>query len=435
MLKRLRVCLPPEEEAVVKFAEASTTLRKRNKASKSKKQQQGELSHQRLQLKAVSLTGDMLWNTLPSMEAYTFLVHVLACLVPTYLFQCIYAGFYPLAPPDSFFLTALSFFGLNCIYAVLRSAAKAGLRSTEFQVTVLVGLLSLVLCAITLQLPEFEAIFDFPLRKGLHSFNLQLGRLLEARGLQITIELPFQVIAAVLAGLSAALGMVSFLFGFRLGPCHHNIQRHVERPFAHLLSVLYLLISLLLVIMYVKPLCKDIITSDSVSFTVRGLTILPLTETTFQRIRLWVMALNCVMGLSLFRVHVQAFLDTAFTHALNLIGATMDEHVKASNLRIRILSVYRCICIVAVELLAPALLSLILFVLLHIAGEVSMDAGLTSSLLSSLTSFTGANTASPNFFSSTFSSAVLSFLYWWLNLFSLGWTCVSLLYVRRAQPE
>eukprot|EP01102_Stenamoeba_stenopodia_P010951 TRINITY_DN3343_c0_g1_i3.p1 TRINITY_DN3343_c0_g1~~TRINITY_DN3343_c0_g1_i3.p1 ORF type:complete len:441 (-),score=40.12 TRINITY_DN3343_c0_g1_i3:217-1539(-) len=277
--------------------------------------------------------------------------------------------------------------------------------------SIVLGISAAVLCFFILQLPD--AVLDFGLGKASTDFTVQInkyiGRHVAFNGSHIFLDFngqnafahtelgvdyfedlvtpaTFQALLSIFAGF---LTCILFFPALRLARCHHDLLRSHKTPFYTSLSMLSLLLPIIVIISYIKPLWRDaivVLSSASLSsldfsseevLTSHQEGLINFTEQSLQNGRFYLLVLICSLRLVLLRPYLQSFLDAAIPWAERLMSDVQRDTI-GKRIQIKMMEIYAYVCFTAAQLLYPILLLLYFALLLKFYGE--LDLGFCSTL-------------------------------------------------------
>ncbi|XP_045022468.1 transmembrane protein 161B isoform X4 [Bubalus bubalis] len=189
---------------------------------------------------------------------------------------------------------------------------------------------------------------------------------------------------------------------------------------------------LFMVLLWVKPITKDYIMNPPL-----GKESVPLmTEATFDTLRLWLIIVLCALRLAMMRSHLQAYLNLA----QKCVDQMKKEAGRISTVELQkmVARVFYCLCVIALQYVAPLVMLLHTTLLLKTLGNHSwgiypesvsalpVDNSLPSNSVSSevpsadgkvkvtVTQITVALSSLKNIFTPLLFRGLLSFLTWWI---------------------
>lgn len=210
-----------------------------------------------------------------------------------------------------------------------------------------------------------EKILEFGLEPGYQNFSEGAESFLKQQGIDsqgpITL-MTFKIILAIICSITGAL--LTFP-GLRYAKVHLDTLNYVkESPFKQALLHLNFIMPLVIILLWVKPVGRDIICAKNwqVNFKL-------LHEDAFEVVRLSLIVLLFVLRLVLMPPHMQAHLNLAYEHVQRM----KKETGRISNLDLQrmIARVFYYLCVVAIQYILPCLLLLFMVFLQKTLGNYS----------------------------------------------------------------
>ncbi|XP_075707296.1 transmembrane protein 161A isoform X2 [Rhinoderma darwinii] len=279
-----------------------------------------------------------------------------------------------------------------------------------------------------------EEYLEFGLEPGINSICHNLELLLQQQGWQLSVTFIKLAFKIALVALCSFLGACLTFPGLRLAQTHLDaLKMAADRPILQLLLHASFLPPVIVVLLWIRPITRDFLLNAPMGKE----TLQIMSNSTYNTFRLWVIVILCLLRLSLTRFHLQAYLGLA---------SCWVEQMKREAGRISMLEIQRKISrifcyltVVALQYLAPIILTLHCVLLLKSMGDYSWGlypetVGFTPVVESSPASPTtsseededsedvqiaveqiiGALGAFRNLFSSVFFCGLFSFLIWWV---------------------
>lgn len=472
----LEFCLPPDEDAIKRFAAPPK--------KKGGKKQVFYTTNRKLVLRVAQIEDGYLREHI-YFEDCEVMVMGLVCVVLNVVIASVWSCTQQYLSSSMCLFSLLIASGL-CIKVGSSMMAQISFNWDTQQVRVLsivLGVSAAVLCFFILQLPD--TVLDFGLGKGYTDLSAQINnyvrRHIAFNGSHIFLDFngqnafahsesgpdyfedlvtpaTFQALLSVFAGF---LTCILFFPALRLARCHHDLLRSHKAPFYTSLSMLSLLLPIIVIISFIKPLWRDaIIVLSSAPFSTLDFTtkealtshqegLISFTEQSLQNGRFYMVVFICVLRLLLLRPYLQSFLDAAIPWAERLMSDTQRETI-GKRIQIKMMEIYAYVCFTAAQLLYPILLLLYFAFLLKFYGE--LDLGFCSTLsaigrsakielvmenifVANGPSATTTAHQMATFLTPALLRSVFSFLCWWCTSSWFALSLVGLLFDRGSPPH
>jgi len=421
-LTGLEFCIPPEEKQLERL-DFNPLLFKRRKSKKIFDFKKNEIELRVAAVEDNTLNKHIFW------EEYDQLVLVLTCVVINFLFSEFWACF---TTEKNTIMTALLLFSAGmCTKTLLSVVVKLGLQSyDELRLTIFVGVVSFMHCLLFLSLPEWTFDFGADLKKGFIESSASLNDFLEKNEISMKIDIPYQLFTMFICLIASIAASALFSPAFRLARSYFEITKYTPKPYHPYISWISFWLPLPLMLLWIKPLVRDWIVASATSTSPYL-----LSDGFFEMFRFTLIMILCALRLYLMRPYLQSFLGTAVGWAEVLLSETKMKE-RGKNIKYKILGIYSCLCVAAVQLLAPTLMLLSFAFMLKSRGL--SDVEILPFCASSQMQATG---SIPNLFLSDFTSVVIftpvfykgffSFMCWWTIFSFFLISLLALFYERR----
>lgn len=300
-----------------------------------------------------------------------------------------------------------------------------------------------------------EKILEFGLVPGYNNFSEGAESFLKQQGInsQGPISLmTFKIILAIICSVSGAL--LTFP-GLRYAKVHLDTLKYVkDSPFKQALLHINFILPLVIVLLWVKPIGRDIICAKNWQVNYKL-----LNEDVFEVARLSLIIVLFILRLVLMPPHMQAHLNLAYDHVQRM----KKETGRISNLDLQrmIARVFYYLCVVAIQYILPCLLLLFMVFLQKTLGDYSWSNMLgencsnyfnskqttvysvhsppdksTGDPISDTTAqFTWAITNLRQVFSPTWYQGLFGFLTWWMTTAWFSSTAFGIYYYSRVATQ
>jgi hypothetical protein len=291
---------------------------------------------------------------------YQWLMDFAICGVLIY--GCTEAYYAVFRPPVSeinlsvFWCGLITAFALKTLFSVTAIYFRTD-DAGERILCIVFGLFFLVAAMAVLIVPDNT--LDFGFESAHATFVSSASEFLAAHGVESAGPVSLLSVRIVLALISAFIGALLTFPGLRLARMHSDAMRYAnEQPVRRVLLLINMVLPLVTLLAWVRPLARDMFTRRSIS------------AETFELVRLSLLFVTCLVRLSLLRPHLQAYLNLA----CDRVAALRREpgRIGATELKKLIVRVYYYLCVVALQYLAPVVLLLFLTFLLKTLGDISV---------------------------------------------------------------
>ncbi|XP_033122725.1 transmembrane protein 161B-like [Anneissia japonica] len=261
-----------------------------------------------------------------------------------------------------------------------------------------------------------DDILDFRLDEALHKASEEAELLLEQ---QLSVNrgpISKGLIKLSLAFTCGILGAVLTFPGLRIGKTHLDSLRYSsDRTFVQMLLHCNFILPVFLLLLWIKPLGRDYILSNDVGHLLTGEDKPIMSEAAFERGRLGLVWCFCLIRLFFLPTHLQSY--------LNMAQERLDQLRKEAGkltyhqLLLLVMSVFRYLCVVAIQYIAPVIVIFSLSLLLNTSYGALQLQDLSDSNVASSSAVGGHSLP-------LLSYALISFMLWWA---CLAWLATSLL--------
>ncbi|XP_058121142.1 transmembrane protein 161B [Anopheles ziemanni] len=250
-----------------------------------------------------------------------------------------------------------------------QSEESIGERST----CIVTGLVYLLIAMMILIVPEHT--LEVGLDKAYQSFNQSASSFLEGQGLNSSGPASKIVVKFFIAVSCGILGALFTFPGLRMARMHWDSLKFCkDRVWLKLLLNVSFAMPFLLVILWVKPLARDYLTSRVFS----GMTAPILSTEAFETMRLAAVVVAVVLRFLLMPVYLQAYLNLAYER----VEEQKKEAGRITNVELKkkITSIFYYLCVVTLQYVAPILMCLFFALMYKTLGEYTWSGVLKQSM-------------------------------------------------------
>ncbi|XP_044311779.1 transmembrane protein 161A [Varanus komodoensis] len=211
-----------------------------------------------------------------------------------------------------------------------------------------------------------EDHLEFGLDAGLTNVFDNLEVFLKEQGWGWTIPVSKLTVKLGIVAFCSFIGACLTFPGLRLAQTHLDALKMVpHRPMLQLLLHTSFLTPLIVVLMWVKPISRDLLLNAPMG----GQTVQLMSDSTYNSVRLWTIVVLCLLRLAVTRHHLQAYLNLA----QRWVEQMKREAGRIAVLEIqrKITRIYCYVAVVSLQYLAPILLTLHSTLLLKTLGGYS----------------------------------------------------------------
>lgn len=281
-----------------------------------------------------------------------------------FLMSEVYHGFYPIKDEVNL-STVWCMLVLGFATKVLVSLTVQyfkGEQSVGERSTVIVAAFAYLLIAMMVMVVD-ERNLESGLETAYQSFNTSAARFLGSQGLQSSGPASKLVLKFFLALWCGFIGGIFIFPGFRAARMHYDLLKYYEvnRIKRFLLNVSFAS-PFLLVLLWVKPVCRDYLTARIFS----GMTAPLMTDGAFDSMRLLAVIVVALHRLFLMPIYLQAYLNMAYQR----VQEQRKEAGRITNreLQEKIASVFFYLCVVTLQYVIPIFCCLFFAFLFKVLG-------------------------------------------------------------------
>lgn len=239
-----------------------------------------------------------------------------------------------------------------------KSDESIGERST----CIVTGLMYLLIAMIAVILPE--RILEVGLNTAYEKFNEGAGKFLSEQGISNSGPASKIVLLFFIAVSCGVIGAIFTFPGMRMAKMHFDSLRYCkDRKMLKLLLNVNFAMPFLLVLLWIKPVSRDFLTTPMFSST-------PIMEVeTFESIRLLTVIFAVVLRMCLMPIYLQAYLNLAFDRV-------EDQKKEAGRIlntefQRKVTSIFYYLCVVTLQYAAPIIMCLFLSFMYKTLGGYS----------------------------------------------------------------
>ncbi|KAM8794901.1 transmembrane protein 161A [Eudromia elegans] len=211
-----------------------------------------------------------------------------------------------------------------------------------------------------------EDYLEFGLEPGLASVCSSLESALRPRGWDWMLPLAKLGFKVALVALCSFLGACLTFPGLRLAQTHLDALRDAaHEPLAQVLLHVGFLAPVVIVVMWIKPLCRDFVLHAPMGKQ----TVQLMSDGAYNTARLWTVVALCLLRVALARRHLQAYLGLAARWAAGL--RRQAGRIPALEIQRKITRIYCYVPVVSLQYLGPLVLTLHCALLLKTLGNYS----------------------------------------------------------------
>ncbi|NWJ08618.1 T161A protein, partial [Crypturellus undulatus] len=211
-----------------------------------------------------------------------------------------------------------------------------------------------------------EEYLEFGLEPGLASVCSSLESALRPRGWDWTLPLAKLGFKLALVALCSFLGACLTFPGLRLAQTHLDALRDAaHEPLAQVLLHVGFLAPVIIVVLWIKPLCRDFVLHAPMGKE----TVQLMSDAAYNSARLWTVVALCLLRVALARRHLQAYLGLAARWTARL--RRQAGRIPALEIQRQITRVYCYVPVVSLQYLGPLVLTLHCALLLKTLGNYS----------------------------------------------------------------
>lgn len=238
-----------------------------------------------------------------------------------------------------------------------RSQDSIGERST----CIVTGFTYLLLAMIILIVDENT--LEVGLDRAYSSFNASASQFLEVQGISSSGPASKIIVKFTIAVTCGLLGAMFTFPGLRMARMHWDSLKYCDtNRFLKVLLNISFALPFILVILWIKPISRDYLTSRTFS----GMDQPLLSSDAFDTIRLGLVIVAVVLRIALMPIYLQAYLNLAY-HRLE---EQKKEAGRITNIELqkKISSIFYYLCVVTLQYVAPILMCLFLALMYKTLG-------------------------------------------------------------------
>ncbi|XP_053312218.1 transmembrane protein 161A [Spea bombifrons] len=211
-----------------------------------------------------------------------------------------------------------------------------------------------------------EEYLEFGLEPGLTSFTHNLERFFQQQGWQLSVPVIKLAFKIALVALCSFIGGCLTFPGLRLAQTHLDaLKMAADRPMLQLLLHASFLPPVIAVVLWIRPITRDLLLNAPMGKE----SVQLMSDSTYNTFRLWIIVVMCLLRLCLTRFHLQAYLGLADSW----VDRMKREAGRITMLEIqrKISRIFCYLTVVALQYLAPVILTLHCVLLLKTLGDYS----------------------------------------------------------------
>ncbi|KAK3908219.1 Transmembrane protein 161B [Frankliniella fusca] len=278
----------------------------------------------------------------------------------------VYHSFYPIKDEVNL-STVWCMLVLGKVLVSLTVQYFKGEQSVGERSTVIVAAFAYLVIAMMIMVVD-ERNLESGLETAYQSFNSSAARFLGSQGLQSSGPASKLVLKFFLALWCGFIGGIFIFPGFRAARMHYDLLKYYEanRIKRFLLNVSFAS-PFLLVLLWVKPVCRDYLTVRVFS----GMSAPLMTDSAFDSMRLVAVVVVALHRLFLMPIYLQAYLNMAYQR----VQEQKKEAGRITNreLQEKIASVFFYLCVVTLQYVIPIFCCLFFAFLFKALGGLTWD--------------------------------------------------------------
>ncbi|XP_067086198.1 transmembrane protein 161A [Osmerus mordax] len=260
------------------------------------------------------------------------------------------------------------FFCLKTLHTLMSHYFRSD-EGGERSVCLAFGFLSLLVAMLVLVVRE--DYLEFGLEPGFTSLFDNLEVFAKQQGYaEWSIPVTKLTLKFGLAAICAFIGALLAFPGLRLAQTHLDaIQINSDRPLIQILLHTGFLAPVVVVVLWIKPICRDFLANAPMGKT--SVTLIP--SAAFDSVRLWTVVVLCVLRLALTRYHLQAYLNISQKWVEQMKKEA--GRIAAIDIQRKVTRVFCYLTVVTLQYLVPILLVLFSTLALKALGDFSWGLG------------------------------------------------------------
>eukprot|EP01089_Gocevia_fonbrunei_P023255 TRINITY_DN9725_c0_g1_i1.p1 TRINITY_DN9725_c0_g1~~TRINITY_DN9725_c0_g1_i1.p1 ORF type:complete len:448 (+),score=61.20 TRINITY_DN9725_c0_g1_i1:39-1382(+) len=413
-LKGLEFVLPPNKQELQQLKPKLSKPKNKRRSKRVKRNKQASVN-----IKLYGISWELL-TLHPFYDTLENLIIVCICAIANILAsEFFYLVSYFLSGKtdlnNNYVSVAILCFIFLTIKYMISIIKATGFNSYETRISVVSGILAFTTSYVILESRKSPDYFDFNYKSSYAALASSLTASLDD-SVEFPIKITRPIFSLFLSAFCGLLGFSLFLPVIRIAKCHYGLQKDADRsPLIKWLSTISFWFPLVLALTWVKAVNREIIDlqywreNEFVGY--------------LGAVKVELAVVYFAISLFMFRPYAQAFLDLALDYASELLKTDKDKETICT----KISSVYYCICLVGVELFAPALLVFFFHTLYYLKGNV--DLGIESNVFGITDMRSGGNVLDAAI-PAIFFHDLFGFLSFFCSAFTFILLAFGLIYVR-----
>ena len=284
---------------------------------------------------------------------YQWLVDFAVCNVFVYfLTESYYALMLPLGEFNLSMLWCLLLAGFSIKIMFSLTAMYFRLEEGGERVLCIVFCLLFLLLAMVVLIID-ENTLEFGLQPAYWNFSNEAKDFLDGQGIQSQGPISLITFKIMLAVFAAILGALFTFPGLRLAKMHSDASKYaVDRPFLLLLLNVNMIMPLVIVLMWLKPVVRDfVVISEEGKTTADRYRLAP---DTFEIVRVAVMLAFCLLRTLLIWPHLQSHLNSAVDRIQQM--KKESGRISSEEFQRIVARVFYYLCVISLQYIAPVIL-------------------------------------------------------------------------------
>ncbi|KAL4232618.1 hypothetical protein ACF0H5_007308 [Mactra antiquata] len=210
-----------------------------------------------------------------------------------------------------------------------------------------------------------ENVLEFGLEVGYKNFSDGAKLLLEKQGVESAGPVHFLTFKIIVAILCAVIGALLTFPGLRMAKLHLDALKYSkENPFKQVLLHTNFILPYIVLLLWVKPVGRDILCGLNWKITNRV-----LTESVFENVRIASFVVMCLLRVMLLTTHVQSHLNLAYEK----VEGIRKESGRISNVEIQqlVARVFYFVVVVVIQYIVPVIILLFMALMYKTLGGYS----------------------------------------------------------------
>uniref|UniRef100_A0A336LYD7 CSON005826 protein n=1 Tax=Culicoides sonorensis TaxID=179676 RepID=A0A336LYD7_CULSO len=286
-----------------------------------------------------------------------------------YLISEIYHFFIPLKDEvnlSMLWCLLVVFFAFKLLASLTIQYFKSDESIGECSTCIVTGLVFLLLAMMILIVPESK--LEVGLDQAYYSFNESASAFLQTQGLQSTGPASKLIVKFTIAVTCAILGAFFTFPGLRMARMHYDSLKYCKDRFLiRLLLNISFALPFFLVLLWIKPISKDYLTSHILS----GMSEPLLTPAAFDTIRLGLVIFTVLLRIALMPIYLQAYLNLAYDRIEDMKKEA--GRITNTELQRKISSIFYYLCVVTLQYVAPIIMCMFFAFMYKTLGGLSWN--------------------------------------------------------------